>query len=210
MLDVINESSLIHLREMDDEEAATTLDRRLRELEIQWKRTFVERGIILLEMEQRLLWKHLTDPNTSQPYTSLERWIITAAPQSRSDAYAALRAVKDLRDIPREHLEAIPRCNVAVLQSLSTAVRNEPGVLQAARDMPEREFVRMIQKHHPLQHLERRQRIQFNLPASAMIVVEQGIAGCMEREGLTREQALEYWAANDLAEHMEAEDEQRR
>jgi hypothetical protein len=206
MLDV-TESSLIQLRGMDDTDAAIFLDARLRELEAQWKRTFIERGLILLEMEQRLLWKYLTNPLTSEPYTSFERWIVTAAPQSRSDAYAALRAVKELRDIPREHLEAIPRCNVHILQSLSTAVRNEPEVLKAAREMSEREFVRHVQKHHPLQAIEARRKIQFTMPGGDVSLVEQSIQECMEKEQLsTKEDVLMFWALEYSAENMGAED----
>lgn len=204
----VTEASLIALRSMPDEIAAVALDGQMRTLEAIWRRSFLARGLILLEMEQRMLWKHLTDPATGEPYKSLGVWIITAAPQSRSGAYAALSAVKELRDIPREHLEGVSRCNVSVLQALSTAVRNDPAVLRAARDLPEREFIRKIQKDWPSQHIEERKMLHMNPVKSASIVIEQGIRKAMEVEGLTtREQVLELWACNYLAEHLEVEAE---
>lgn len=204
MLDAgVTDAALISLRSMPDEIAAVALDGRLRTLEAQWKRTFVERGLILLEMEQRMLWKYLPDPQTGQPYNSLERWIITAAPQSRSDAYAALRAVKELRDIPRERLEAIPRCNVAILQALSTAVRNDPNILDAARHLPEKEFIHEIQRCWPEQHVEQRRAIHMHPVASASPIIEKGFKLVMEHEGLTtREQVLEFWATKSIDEYM--------
>lgn len=213
MLDVngITEATLINLRNMPDEIAAVALDGRLRALEIQWKRSFLERGLLLLEMEQRQLWRKLTDPHTQEPYSSLEKWICSAAPQSRSDAYAALRAVKELRDIPRQSLEAIPRCNVAILQALSTAVRNEPEVLKAAKDLPEREFIRKIQKDWPEQHIEERRMLHMNPTKTASTVIERAIKLAMQVEGLTtREQVLEMWATEYLQGHAEVEDEQVR
>ena len=208
MLDVvgITEATLINLRNMPDEIAAVALDGRLRALEIQWKRSFLERGVLLLEMEQRMLWRKLDDPSTGEPYTSLERWILTAAPQSRSDAYAALRAVKELRDIPRQHLEGVARCNVAILQALSTSVRNEPEVLKAAKDLPEREFIRKIQQGWPDQHVEQRKAIHMNPPASASPIIELGFKLVMKHEGLTtKEQVIEFWAAKSIQEYQDEE-----
>jgi len=207
MLDAIGESALLQLRAMPDEAAAEYIDVRVCDLEEGYKRTFIERGMCLLEMEQRMLWKHRINPQTGEPFTSFERWVLVRCPQSRSDAYAALRAVKELRDIPREHLEAIPRCNVHILQSLSTAVRNEPEVLKAAREMSEREFVRHVQKHHPLQAIEARRKIQFTMPGGDVSLVEQSIQECMEKEQLsTKEDVLMFWALEYSAENMGAED----
>ena len=61
---------------MSDEEAAQALDTRMRSLEEQWKRSFIERGLVLLEFEERKLWRLVKDRDTGQPYTSLDKWII--------------------------------------------------------------------------------------------------------------------------------------
>lgn len=202
----ITEATLIHLRSESDEIAAVALDCRIAALETLYKRTFLERGVILFEVEQRLLWQKIDDPATGVPFTSLDRWILTRCPQSRSDAYAALRAVKELRDIPRERLEAIPRCNVAILQALSTAVRNEPEILKAAKDLPEREFILKIQQDWPGQHIEERRLIHMKPTKSASVVIEQAIKLAMQVEGVTtREQALEVISVEYIHGHQEAE-----
>ena len=70
----------LRINGMGDEEAALVLDARMCILEDQWKRSFVERGLILLEFEERNLWSLLTDPDTNQPYPSLRKWIKRIAP----------------------------------------------------------------------------------------------------------------------------------
>lgn len=202
MLDSITESSLVHLRSIPDEQAAIALDGRLRALEALWRRSFVERGLILIEMKQRLLWQHLDDPTTGVPYTSLERWILTAAPQSRADCYAAMRAVEELRDVPREQLAEIPRCNVHILQALSSQVRREPEVIKAATSLSQREFVAKLEKEYPLQHIESRRTLHMHPTKGASEVIEQAIQRASDMEGCTtREESLECIAVYYLQGH---------
>jgi hypothetical protein len=141
-------------RSLDEGSAAYLLDARLRFLESQYKRTFVERGFILVEMEERKLWKLLTNSATGQPYDSFDRWVVSAASHSRSDCFEAMRAVKELRDIPKGQLMEIPRKNIMVLQSLSSQVRKQPETIAAAQTASKREFILHIQTQHPDQHLE--------------------------------------------------------
>ena len=144
---------------MGDEEAALTLDTRMRVLEDQWKRTFVERGLILLEFEERKLWCLLKDPDTGQPYETLRKWIKRIAPASFRDCYAALAAVKELRDMRIEDLLLIPRCNIEQLKLMSpkdraAEIEMEDGkrvsVALAAQTMKLNEFVAKIGKRFHL------------------------------------------------------------
>lgn len=195
--EAITETTLIRLRSLADEEAAVILDSRMSTLEDIWKTSFVERGLIALEIEERLLWQHIDDPKTGIPFTSKERYILTRCPQSRSDVYAALKAVKELRDVPRDALREIPRCNVNVLQSLSSKVRQQPEVLEAARTMTEKQFVAKIAADHPQQHIESKHIIKLNFTASAGEVVERLIEQTMERDGYTsKEEVIEAWGVD--------------
>jgi hypothetical protein len=185
-----SEATLIEMRALPDAYTAQLLDSHLRLLEQQWKRSFISRGLILIEMKQRQLWKHVLDRN-ARPFTSLESWIVDAAPQSRSDCYAAMRAVEELRDIPREQLADIPRCNVATLRLLSSAVRSDPDVIEAAKNLSEKDFTARIEKDFPLQHIEGRRQIRFKLLQSDYEVVEQAIEMAMQDGACeTREEAL--------------------
>jgi hypothetical protein len=188
--------SIMRLRSAPDQEAADALTTRLRALERAYKRGYIERGLILLEVEERELWRLVEDPETGQPFTSLERWIVSCATHSRSDCFAALKAVKELRDIPTDQLLDTPRVNVSVLQSLSKSVRKRPEVIKAAQSMSNREFVKTLERDHPNQHIEERRTIHLNPVKGATAIIEEAIAMCMVLEDLkTREDALEYMAA---------------
>jgi hypothetical protein len=208
MLDVngVTESALIQLRSLPDEVAAVALGQRLRALESLWRRSFYERGIILHEVKQRLLWKHLNDDATGEPYTSFDRWVLDSAPQSRSDCYAALKAIEELRDIPREQLEGVSRCNISILQALSSKVRESPKVLDAAKLLSQREFVAMIEHDYPEMHIESRRMLHLNPVKSASPVIAEGFKLAMQIEGLTsREAVLEFWATSYIQEHQKTE-----
>ena len=205
IIDSVTESTLIQLRAMPDEIAAVALGCRLRTLEGLWRRSFVERGLILHEVKQRLLWKLLNDDTTGEPYTSFDRWVLDSAPQSRSDCYAALKVVEDLRDIPRHELESVPRCNLHILQALSSNIRQNPEVLQWASSTSQKDFVARIEYAYPEQHVESRRLLHLNPTKGASKIIEQAIRLAMQVEGLTsREQVLEMWAIDYLNSHAEA------
>lgn len=199
----LSELSLIQLREMPDEQAAVILDTRLRALEEVHRRSFVARGWIILEMKQRELWRHILDEDGAS-YTSLERWIVGAATHSRSDCFAALRAVEELREIPKQTLLSLPRCNIAILQSLSSSVRQRPDVIEKAQSMTEREFVEDIKEHFPEQHLEQKRAIHLKPRESATGAIEETIRMAMVLEDTKiREEALEAICAEYAENHRE-------
>lgn len=189
----ITELTLVNLRSATDQYAAQILDAKMRVLEQQWRRSFVEKGLIAVEMKQRQLWKHVLDPQ-GQPFKSMEAWICNAAPQSRSDCFAAMRAVEELRDIPREQLAEIPRVNIATLRQLSTAVRSDPAVLEAARNLSEHEFTAKIEAEFPSQHVEARKPIKLRPTTSQSLVVERAIQRAIELGAHDREEGLEVVA----------------
>jgi hypothetical protein len=168
----LDELKIRALRCLGDLEAAKVLDDRLRFLESQYKRNYVERGFILLEMEERVLWKLLTDAETGQPYASFERWVVGAATHSRSDCFESLRAVKQLRDIPREQLLEIPRKNIGVLSQLSTQVRKDPEVIKAAQTGSKADFIGHLQTAYPDQHVEQESKMTTHPTVSQRKVID--------------------------------------
>jgi hypothetical protein len=151
--------SFLGVKGMRDEETAHALDARMCALEDQWKRSFVERGLILLEFEERNLWSLLKDPDTGLPYPSLRKWIKRIAPASFRDCFAALAAVKELRDMRVEDLLLTPRCNIEQLKLMSpkdraAEIEMEDGervsVALAAQTMKLSEFVARIGKRFHL------------------------------------------------------------
>lgn len=188
----IDELRIMGLRNLPDADAAAVFDARLRELERQYKRSFVERGFILLEVQERELWRHIVNPETGEAYSSFERWVVGAAPQSRSDCFAAMKAVRELRDVPAQELLQVPRCNVKVLQHLSPALRRKPEVIDAAKKKSERDFVAQIEKEHPEQHIESKRPMNLKPERTARQTIDRGIEVAMWAYGVsTREDALE-------------------
>jgi len=196
------------VRAMAPEPAAIALDGALRALDGLSKRIFIERGLILLEVESRRLWEHLASPE-GVPYRSFEQWVCSAADYSRRDCFYALAAAKELRDIPVRELSQMTRSNIEVMKTLSSGVRQKPEVIEAAKNLPEREFVAKIQGEYPEQHLERSQPVVM-ASVGASEKIDQAIALATALYGCkSRGEALEAIAADFLVEHAgELEGEQ--
>lgn len=144
---------------MHDKEAAQVLDNRLRALEEQHKRSFVEYGLILLEVQSRELWRYVIDPFSGNVYRNFSKWVEGAAPLCRRDCFAALAAIKELADVPPEQLAEMPRCNIELLKLLTTSDRKEflykqsgetISVIEAAKTMRLKEFVVELRKRFHL------------------------------------------------------------
>jgi hypothetical protein len=177
---------------LPDDIAAKQVDSRLIALENVHKKTFIERGILLLEAERRLLWQYIVNPETGHPFSSFHRWLLARAPHSRSDCYAALAAAKDLQDIPEQELIEIPRCNISLLRKLSTQVRRESAVLGAAKVSSEADFTAKIERDYPNQHVEGKRRLVLTLSQSAY----DSITAILE-------QAMEVFSTTSPAEALE-------
>jgi len=187
----INERDIAILRIGDAKWAAAQLDSRLRVLERQHRRSFIEIGVILNEMSDRQLWQQLVDPKTAQPFASFDRWLADAAPVSRSGGYAAMGVLRKVTDVSVAELQEMPRCNVMALPQLSPQVRRDPAVLAAAKTESEDEFLRTIETNHPDQHIETRRKMRFSPSRSDAAVIEEAIAWALENDiAGTREEAL--------------------
>jgi hypothetical protein len=186
---------------LNDAPAATMLEACIRDLDGIEKQVFAVRGRALLMMEERQLWKLLTDPATKAPWRSLDAWLASAAPHSRSDCYAALRAVRELQDVPFETLTQMPRCNVEQLRKVSSGVRARPEVQAAARELPEKDFVEKLNREHG-QHLEPRKLVLLP-PAGEVEELEQALEMAMLVEGCsTLTEALRCLAISYIAENF--------
>jgi hypothetical protein len=153
-----NVTALQSLNEMPDEEAARKLDTRLRFIEHQSKRTFLECGMILLNVQARELWRLVIDPLSGRPYKNLTKWVEGAAPRSRRDCFSALNIVKELKDVPMEDLAEIPRCNMETLKLLSPRERTDAlaaddgkaiAVIEAAKKLSQKDFAAQISRKFP-------------------------------------------------------------
>src|SRR6185437_13083690 len=140
---------------LPDPEAAEVLNARFatwnRIEELQRERSFSERGLIILEFERRALWKYILDPDTDQPYPSMNAWMSCSRFLGcRRTNYAAKRTLKLLDDVEdKSKLIDVPPGNLHILTQLSTAVRNDPEILRAAKTLPRDKFEEKVEKEQP-------------------------------------------------------------
>lgn len=212
----IDELQIQELRGMTEEYAAQVYTERIRELERQYKRTFIERGYILVEVEERELWKHidckedlLADKEPPRKYHSLGEWLVGEAPHSRSDCYAALKAVKQLHEIPKEELLEVPRCNVEVLRRVPKQDRTKNltvggkrmTVIEAAARLPEKKLREALHREMPDAHIEPKEPMILKPEQSSRQAIDSGLdAAKWYFEVFSREEALEAVLAAFMAE----------
>jgi hypothetical protein len=182
------------IREMVPETAAKRLRSILCDLDPLEKQVFALRGMCALLIEERELYKWVMDEEVGDYYVSFDRFLKCEFPNSWSYIRDALRAVKELKEVPFEDLLSIRRCNLEQLKRVSSGVRVLPEVIKAAKSLPEKEFVGKLNEEHA-QHLEVRQPVIMASPTVSTII-DQAIEIAMALEGCkSRETALEAIAA---------------
>ena len=176
------------IKELPDQEAADAVAGILGALDTAEKQVFAVRGMALLLVEDRGLWRGRAD--------SMGQWIKRVAPNSFSDCYAAMRTMRELLpDVPLDDLREMKRCNVETLKEVSPRVRREPAVIESAKVKPEREFREQIAREHPDEHIAVKSKM------------DEAIEMCMALEGCSRKQAEDAIAEFYIAENAVAYEE---
>lgn len=191
-------NELLSMSATEAEEACFT---RLRLLDETMKYSYPEIGLICRQVEVNHLWKQRTDPETGHKCSSFARWVRVAAPWSYATVFAAMRDVEELQDVPAEHLAEIPASNIGTLKQLSTAVRNVPDVLEAAKTMHAPDFAEKVRTEYPDQHLERKEILRFTVDGSAAdrikavidMATQKGAHNWGEALELICEEAADVW-----------------
>jgi len=207
-------NELLSLPPAEAEEACFT---RLRILDETWKFSYPEIGLLCRQVEAKHLWKQRIDSETGKKCSSFARWVRVAAPWSYATVFAAMRDVEELQDVPAEHLAEIPAANIGTLKQLSTAVRQDPAIIEAAKTMRAPEFVEQVRKEYPLQHLEKKKTLRFSMDESAADKVEQvlqmaeakGARNWSEALEMIAEEAADVWRLEAEVEQVIAEGEVR-
>jgi hypothetical protein len=160
------------IRMYDPPRAAARLASILSDLEASEKQVFAIRGMCALLAEERELWKEFIDPEVDKPFASFDRWIKWVCPASWGYVRDALRAVKELRDVPFVDLLDMPRTNIETLKKVSTAVRKEPKVIEAAKTQTEAQFAQTLSRDHG-QHIETKKTLKVTYDAGEYAEVER-------------------------------------
>jgi hypothetical protein len=116
-----------------------------------------------------------------------------------------MRDVESLQDMPIEAVAKIPASNFSVVKQLSTQVRNDPRVIQAAQTQTSEQLIETVRAKFPEQHMEKRKVKRFTLEESALVQVEEAIKRAMVRGATNESEALE-WICAEAVGSWDAED----
>ena len=190
---------------MPDPEAAESLNRRMAawvRVDRLYERSFVERGLIIREFEKRQLWKYLIDPETGVNFPHLSAWLSSADYLGcRRTNFESKRILAMLEDVPAEKLIDVPKANLHTLTQLSTAVRNDPDILEAARTLPREKFEEKLEREQPQQHIEVHSPLKFHFIRSQRKAIEAWVEYAMNHNlAGTREEAV-AWACEEALDN---------
>ena len=178
---------------LPDEQAAPILQGRLSawdQVDILHERSYAERGQIALEFERRRLWEHVLNPVSGEPFSSFSAWATHGPLGGRRVTFESLGDVKALADVPVEQLREVPKSNIKILKKLSTGVRSQPEVLEAAKNLPADDFLAKIEREQPDQHLEGKTTMRFRPDRSKAEEIEEALKMAMDEGALGRDEAL--------------------
>jgi DNA polymerase III delta subunit len=162
------------MRSKPPQEAADALRGLLASLEGVEDQVFAARGMACLLIEERELFRQSIDPEVDRPYESLDRFLKVVCPKSWSYCRDALRTVKALKETPFTDLLEIKRCNLETLAKVSTNVRKEPKVIEAAKSLPEKEFTQKMNREFN-QHIESKSTLKLTYAAGEMAEIEKAL-----------------------------------
>lgn len=187
------------LRTMSEEAAGKHLTAFLRGWDRIEKQVYALRGMAMLLVEERQLYRWVVDEEVGDYFTSFDRWLKQTCPDSWSYCRQALNTVKELREIPFEDMLQIKRCNLEQLKQVSGGVRILPEVVKAAKTLPEKELIAKLNEDHA-QHLEIKGPVVM-ADTGTCEEFEAAIARAMERGATTRGEAIRDISVNYLLDY---------
>lgn len=188
------------LRTEVPEIAVKRLQGMLVSLDASEKQIFALRGMCALLIEERHLYRFVVDEEVGDYFVSFDKYLKDTLPNSWSYVRDALRAVKELKDVPFADLLEMKRCNIQQLKSVSSNVRVLPEVIEAAKKLPEKQLVEKL-NHDYSQALEVNKPVVM-APAGDVDELEEAIRMAMELEDCrSRQEALKAIAVDYIQEH---------
>lgn len=183
---------------MNDAEAERFIFNKLTLYAEYERKRWGEVGLMADTVEKKELWRSRIDPSDGFPCRSFGRWA-HLSPYPYATLYAAKADVQALSDVPADDLAQIPQSNFRTLKQLSTAVRRDPQVLQAAKGKSEG-FIAHVKEHFPDQHVERDSMFKVPLSETQMADVEEALVKAMQRGCESRSEVVWMWAVRELSE----------
>ena len=186
-----------------------------------WAKKYATRfavlGLMLHDCKSNELWKEIIDDTVGWPFGTFGQWMERCTPSkngeddspSRAMCYAALKAREALLDIPAADYAQIREANVGTLVQLSTAVRRDPAVLEAARGNNPA-LIAHVKANWPTQHIEKDTVFRVPLNETQMADMESAITKAMNRGCASRSEALWMIAVDYLSNDVPLEEMDER
>lgn len=171
---------------LPDSEAAVLIANHLLAWDTAQRVAYAQVGLMVLEVERRLLWRHYATED-GLPCTSFNHFLRVCCPFAYATAYAAKRDCEALPDVDAADLAQVAQSNFVTLKQLSTAVRRDPAVLEAARRPG---LDKYIAEKHPGQHIEPRGSLRFAPTANQREDIEQALKHAKHGEDISATEAL--------------------
>ena len=180
---------------------AVDLDREVRELVREMDRVWLRVGRLCDRCRRERLYQELG-------FERFDDWIADAVDWSRSRAYVAMRAARDLVPIRDVELDKITMQNAEIL---SRVPKSKQAVLvEAAQMQTEREFRKTVETTFPGLHLEAMVRVGFWVPRSLAEFIESCIEMAKSlNQTESRTTAIEAICAEYHLCHAEPEKERK-
>jgi hypothetical protein len=178
---------------------ATDLDREVRQLVREMDQVWLRVGRLCQRCRSEQLYQELG-------FERFEDWISDAVGWSRSRAYVAMRAARDLVPIRDAELDRMTMQNADILSRVPKS--KQAALVDAALKQTEREFRQTVEATIPSLHLEGMVHVEFWLPRSLVEVIER----CIEKakvlnETESRTAAIEAIFAEYDLQHTDPEKE---
>ena len=186
----------------EEKQCAIELDREVRKLVGEVERTWFRIGRLCERCRSAYLYQELG-------FERFDDWISDAVGWSRSRAYVAMRAARELVPIRDVDLARMTIQNADLLSRIPKS--KQAGLVEAAVTQTERQFRETVKAAVPDLHLESMVHLEFWVPRSLAEVIES----CIEKakslnETDSRTTALEAIFAEYHVNHAEFEERQSR
>lgn len=147
---------------------ARTLDKRAREIEALFKKTWVELADIVIAMRDNAYFRRLG-------FRSLGSWMVDALPCSKSWAYLAVGVREELKDIADEDLKQMPLANASVMRKMPKRDRTQEKVIRSAKKLPPEKFLPQLAQDKPELALEAKVKRSRTYTVSQINKIDEGM-----------------------------------
>jgi len=185
----------------EKKQRATEVDREVRQLVREVDRVWLRVGRLCEQCRNERLYKELG-------FERFDDWISDAVGWSRSRAYVAMRAARDLVPIRDVELDKITMQNAEILSRVPKS--KQAALVEAAQTQTEQAFRETVEATVPGLHLEPNVHVEFWVPRSLAEVIES----CIEKakflnETDSRTTAVEAIFAEYHLSHVAPEEERK-